>query len=485
MEVLRRLWRRQEGQSLVTVALSMVAMIGIIGLAIDVGLIMGARRNLVRLTDAAALAAASALSGPSSVGDDVKHGRATDRVYEYVRLNGFDPTPSTGNISVTITFPSTTPQRKIVEVTTQRRVRLAFMRLFGLYDAVVSSSARQGESVPLDVVMVMDISGSQFLGNHELSSDAYDLVQQPWPVPLSMISSWQAGGGDRSMLASGFGYSPTLKTIDYYWPPTSTVLAPNNVSTKDGRVNVPWQPFAMQQEAAHYFIGQLDPRYDKVAIACFSSSGYNKSCAGLAGACVVQQLTNQFADANNAIGSSPTVSGTRGVKGLVPLGGTAMASGIKEGLRALTTYPPARQDAVGAMILLTDGSPTHRLSGGACSGCDENHPESCGLCRSDVMDQARLAASKGIVICTIFVGSAAWETQKALILQWVADLTDNGQLEGNYSSPRNLPTGYGPAFDGSWFQTNVSANYYRAETQAELEAAYQSIFEKIYTRLLK
>jgi hypothetical protein len=70
-------------------------------------------------------------------------------------------------------------------------------------------------------------------------------------------------------------------------------------------------------------------------------------------------------------------------------------------------------------------------------------------------------------------------------MQWIADLTDNGQLDGNYTGSRNLPSGYGPAYDTAWFQANVSENYYRAETQAELEAAYQSIFNKIYTRLIR
>jgi hypothetical protein len=474
--MLRRLWRQEEGQSFAMVVLAMVAFIGIIGLATDVGIMMYARRGLERLTDAAALAAASALSGSSSDPDTLRQSRATDRAYEYVRLNGFDPTPSTGNISITVTFPSTV--RKIVQVTTSRIVPLAFMRFFGINTARVSSAARQGESVPLDVVLVMDVSGSQFVGNHVLASDANDLVKQPWPYTGDIYNV------PTNMIASGFGYNPALKTIDYFWPPTSTLrfpagCSPSNAYNCNGRVNQPWQPFVMQQAAAHFFIAQLDARYDKVAIVPFSSAGYNTSC-GSAGACVVQNLTNVYANADNKIGFSPMISGQVGVRGLVPLGGTAMSAGINQGIAALTNYTYARPDAVGAMILLTDGSPTHLINGSSPSGCGENNFAACASARQEVMDQAAIAASKGIVIYTIFVGSAAYQTQKALVMQYVADLTDNGQLEGTYAT--NCTAN---AYDAAWFQTHVSDNFYLASNQAELEAAYQSIIDKIYVRLIR
>lgn len=240
----------------------------------------------------------------------------------------------------------------------------------------------------------------------------------------------------------------------------------------------------MQQAAAHYFIAQLDARYDKIAVVAFSSAGSNIRC-GSSPACIVQQLTNVYANADARIGFSPTTSGTTGcplpctVRGLVPLGGTAMSAGISAGLGALTNYTYARQDAVGAMILLTDGSPTHLLTGVLDPGCTETNFTACSEARHEVMDQAQIAASKGIVIYTIFVGSPANETQKALILQYVADLTDNGQLEGTYAANCTANAYSSTAFDA------ISDNYYQADNKDDLEAAYKSIFEKIYTRLVK
>ncbi|MCE5259196.1 MAG: VWA domain-containing protein [Chloroflexi bacterium] len=463
---------REAGQSLVYVAILMVVMIGFIGLAVDVGMLMAARRSLVRLTDAAALAGASALSAPASVSDSERQSRAADRVYEYVQLNGFDPTPGTGNITVTVSFPSFST-RKLVEVTTARRVNLGFMRLFGVSTSVVTSGARQGESVPIDIVLVMDTSGSQFVGNHWLGSDSKPqaLLKKPWPYDGDIYNV------PESKRAFGYNYDPNKRTTAYSWPVQGD-------PDEDGRTNIPWEPFVMQQDAARYFIDQLDSRYDRISIVSFSSKDYNESC-GHSAACVNQRLTDDYNKAKRTIGYSPRTPGEKGTKGLTPWGGTAMAAGVEQGIAALTDTSYSRDEAIGAMILITDGSPTHKLDGTLDSGCDENTPSACETARRDVMDEVRNAAANGIVIYTIFCGSSEWESEKALILQWTADLTDNGQLDGDYTGSRNLPNGYGPAWSASWFQANVSENYYRAENQEELEAAYQSIYEKIYTRLVQ
>ena len=49
-------WRQRNGQALVTVAVTLVALMGIVGLAIDVGWMMVARNELQNGADAAALA---------------------------------------------------------------------------------------------------------------------------------------------------------------------------------------------------------------------------------------------------------------------------------------------------------------------------------------------------------------------------------------------------------------------------------------------
>ena len=111
-----------------------------------------------------------------------------------------------------------------------------------------------------------------------------------------------------------------------------------------------------------------------------------------------------------------------------------MAAGLRQGLYELTRFPPggnARESTVAAMILLSDGSPTRTLSGGSPVDCDSTHPEYCGDARNDTMDQAWEAANRGVVVYTIFVGDEESALDHALMLQWIADLTEDRRLDGS------------------------------------------------------
>ena len=167
-------------------------------------------------------------------------------------------------------------------------------------------------------------------------------------------------------------------------------------------------PLPGQQWAARIFVNNLDYRYDQVGIVSFASS-----------AAVNQPLTNQPALGTTAIGNSPETAGQTGSHGLQPGGSTNIAQGLSVAINALTDFAPsgrARDTAVGAIILLTDGSTTVRLGQTDPKSCSSQTLgcQDCINARSDVMAQARLAAEHGIVIYTIFVGDAAWEQNNAL-----------------------------------------------------------------------
>jgi hypothetical protein len=125
---------------------------------------------------------------------------------------------------------------------------------------------------------------------------------------------------------------------------------------------------------------------------------------------------------------------------------------------------------------------TARTDGTRVTGCDSSNPQNCSLCRGDAMAQAQDAMEEGLVIYTIFVGNDTYQLNNGggLLLQWIADLTDNRKLDGAYTGTRNLPTGYGAPLSPSPTQ-----NYYRAADYDELQAAYDSILKKIYTRLVQ
>ena len=467
LESPRRIGSHQEqGQAVILVALAMVVIVGFTGLAVDAGLVMVHRRNLVRMTDAAALAAAGALSAPPSVNDAMRQARAVQRAREYATLNGFDPDDA--GHSLQITFPTASPPRKLTRIEASRPVGLAFMKLLGFDQVTVSSGGRVAEAAPLDVVIVQDVSVSQLIWNFSMGNTSclVDPTYTGSRDPASDIPS--------SRLACGHAYTPseptTASQLTYaqWWAAKQGTAAPN----------VPWLPFARQQWAARYFVNNLDSRYDQVAIVSFSSSAQ-----------VHQNLTNQYNLALNAIGYSPETPGETGSAGLRPGGSTNIAQGIAVGLGVLTNFAPsgpARETAVGAMVLLSDGSTTVRLGQTSPQGgCYSQNLPACAPARQDVMDQAQIAANSGIVIYTIFIGDSNWERDNALLMQYVADLTDNRRLDGDYSGSRNLPTGYAPAFTPEEL-ASVTDNYYRADPNypEELQAAYDSILSKIYTRLV-
>jgi hypothetical protein len=83
------------------------------------------------------------------------------------------------------------------------------------------------------------------------------------------------------------------------------------------------------------------------------------------------------------------------------------------------------------------------------------------------MAQAQAAAEKGVIVYTVFVGTDTFANSQALMLQYIADLTDNGQLDANYAT---LESQGSPAYDEAWFQENVCENYF-ASDQREQERA--------------
>jgi hypothetical protein len=439
-----------------------------IGLAIDTGLVMTGRRQIIAVSDGAALAAAGALSGDPTITDAVRQQRATERANQYAQLNKFDPTKT--GYDLTIDFPTGTPASKKVQVEASKPVDLAFMKIFGMNQVTVTSGARVAEAAPLDVVIVQDVSISQLTMSHcmnPLSARGNILIDPNFTGDRETCDSIAAV---YKSATGGYDYRATEATTTFDWPPRT------NAAT-GYRTNVPWRPFARQQWAARYFVGKLDPRYDQVSLVSFSTAeGPN----GSAPAKIQQGLTKNYNLVLDAIGYSPETPGEKGKAGLYPAGGTALAAGIRKGIEVLTADTNARANAVGAMILLTDGSATNNLDGTRPGSCNSSNLGPCSPCRQDAMNEAQAAAERGIVIYTIFVGSTAYEQDNALLMQWIADLTDNRKLEGNYTGTRNLPTGYGPVLNPP-----PTENYFRAYEQSELQNAYDLILQKVYTRLIR
>lgn len=139
------MWRlrdRERAQVLPIMALLLVAFIGLLGLAIDVGRLFVARTELSRALDSAALAGVVELP-------DVEEAEA--KATAYLAENLPDATAS---------FPATDEGFQ-VRVQGTRTVDMLFMGIFGFGDVEIQATAAAGfGSIPIDAVLTIDATGS-------------------------------------------------------------------------------------------------------------------------------------------------------------------------------------------------------------------------------------------------------------------------------------------------------------------------------------
>ena len=154
----RALLRRgQRGQILILTGLSLIVLIGAVGLAVDAGRAYGVKARLNAAVDAASIAAARALA--QGADEDARIANAQATAVRFFNLNY-----PTDFLSSTPSAPTTSAVR---EETVRWRVRVSataempttFMRVLGRTELNV---AAMGEAVrrDLDVILVMDTSGS-------------------------------------------------------------------------------------------------------------------------------------------------------------------------------------------------------------------------------------------------------------------------------------------------------------------------------------
>ncbi len=142
-------WHRvignERGTVLAFVAVSLVGLLGMAGLALDSGRAYVARAELARAVDAAALGGAAALR--QSQAD------AERRIIALARANGVDPALLNYSFGVNAEGENT------VSVSASEVVPTTFMRVLGR-DQVGVVAAAEATVPPLDLVLVLDQSGS-------------------------------------------------------------------------------------------------------------------------------------------------------------------------------------------------------------------------------------------------------------------------------------------------------------------------------------
>jgi hypothetical protein len=170
----KRLSQMEGGQVLIVVAVSIVVIVAIVGLALDVGMMFIGNARMRRAVDAAALAAALQYhpTGDNPF-NDTKMNELDRSAIEFLTLNGihdanarvevcdtpeYHPAP-VHTIPANLCPSADQMQRKLVRVLARGNVSLAFLPVIGINSIPITANAIS-ETASVDVVLVIDRSES-------------------------------------------------------------------------------------------------------------------------------------------------------------------------------------------------------------------------------------------------------------------------------------------------------------------------------------
>lgn len=160
--------KHERGQAIILIAFAMVGIVAMVGLVTDTGLLLIEYGKLKRGVDAAAVGAAQQYGLPST--------QLTPQVFTDAATNFLNLNQTNGVVSISVhsclaadpappvlcnDFPITKPEdnRKLVEVTATETIKFGFLSVIGIKSTTISASAI-GEAATMDIVLVMDTSGS-------------------------------------------------------------------------------------------------------------------------------------------------------------------------------------------------------------------------------------------------------------------------------------------------------------------------------------
>jgi len=174
--MLRKMLERSErGQAIVLIAVGLVALIVLIGLMADGGMLFIEYGRLKRAIDAAALSAA--LQYREGYTDE----KLKYAAREFLVLNQIDVFEI--QVDTCNTLPGdaelcTSPQRKLVRVTASRDVDFNFLTIVG-WDRTTLTASSVGEAASVDIVLIIDASASMAFEGGGDPNYADDLADDP------------------------------------------------------------------------------------------------------------------------------------------------------------------------------------------------------------------------------------------------------------------------------------------------------------------
>jgi hypothetical protein len=427
-------WER--GQAFVMIAFGMVALIAVIGLATDATMIYKTKQDLQRAVDSASLACAYKLPNQTTAGQAAN---------EFMRLNGYNFSGNPPQTTITTTFPNSAT-KKICHVEGTTNASYYFLRILG-FNSMVVSAMGESEAAPMDIYLILDLSESM----------TYDTQNRHGCAAQS------------DCLAKRCNQDRDCDPLD------------TDIKTR-----------------ARDFIDLLDERYDRVGLVTYNQMGVEvigltNDFDGPNGVKAKISALNAFSnqEANNCVGTK--------IKSGDPLNSasnkycakqTNLGDGILYARGGIANQ--GRIDAVWSMVLLTDGKanayrncddpgcitntndPHCREQGSCCPpncGTDKPACSTAWLC-SECTEAETWALNNAFVawhlnetvIYTIAYGQNWSEYQNLLI--HISDWTDNGFLDGSQHG-------------------QATGNFFAAPDGAALQADFEEIARRIYSRLLR
>ena len=305
--------KHQKGSISILVAVSLVALLGIIGLAIDSGLGYMIRARLDAATDGAVVAAGQAVTRGNNQSEQTTN--ATQAANAFFAANypaGFlGSTATAGTPSVVFDNKGTVT----INMSAQAQVPVTFMQTLGFKVLNVSASS-QAIRKTLDMAFVIDTTGSMgtdpteppvvranalsFLNSFDITNDRVALMHFAYgtiiDTPFKKDSS---RGFDRATMASQiqkYSFSGSTNSSEAFWNARNQMNQLTNPSSlrvivffSDGAPNSFASAFANKVKACNNLVGTIASpdtngnmsglwRYDQLQTA-FSSPCYNSNLA--------------------------------------------------------------------------------------------------------------------------------------------------------------------------------------------------------------
>lgn len=351
----RRHVRREPGQIFILFALFLVALLLLVGGAIDMADAIAEDARMQNALDAASLAGSQALSGaldkPAATAVAIAQATAT----EYLALNGYT---DGGNTSVTFAFPTSTPRpastpssvREHVQINLQKTKPTYFWPLIGVDSLTMrgSASARAARGMT-DVMLSLDVTGSMDVtGNIPPLRDAVEAFANQVEMNAS------DAGGTKVGLARFAG-------VKCLWDRNSP-LPGDNDNTLDLSANASTNEYVGPCEKDMTLLQglTLDPAPLKKLAKNSPASGTCPNSIPTSMACPLQhweyaavRVAGQGTGAPG--GGAPTYTGTRIANGIDVVATPYAWSTVNGGRNASVSDPSGSVWARKVLVLMTDG----------------------------------------------------------------------------------------------------------------------------------